>query len=102
MNIRFERSGGFTAIPMHLVVDTSRLDPAAGQALVKLVEQSQFYSLQDKIQSPSGAADQYDYRLTIEDGGRSHTVETGDVGAPATLQALLQQLTLMARLSRSG
>lgn len=102
MNIRFERSGGFTAIPVRLVVDTSQLDPAAGQTLVKLVEQSQFHSLPEKIPTPTGGADQFHYRLTVEDGGRSHTVETGDAGAPGSLQPLLQQLTLMARSSRSG
>jgi hypothetical protein len=101
MNIRFERSGGFTAIPIRLVVDTSQLDPAAGQGLVKLIEQSQFYSLPEKIQSPAVGADQFQYKLTVEDAGHSHTVETGDPAAPGSLQPLLQQLTFMARSARS-
>ena len=102
MKIRFERSGGFTAIPMRLAVDTSQLDPAAGQALVMLVEQCQFYSLPEKIQAPAGGTDQFHYRLTVSESGRSHSVETGDAGAPSNLQPLLQQLTLMARKARSS
>jgi hypothetical protein len=43
------------------------------------------------------AADQFQYKVTIEDDTQTHTVETTDMAAPAELRPLLRQLTLLAR-----
>jgi hypothetical protein len=45
-------------------------------------------------------ADQFNYRVTIEAEGKRHTVEAGESSASPELQALLQQLTLLARSAR--
>ncbi len=100
MKIQFERSGGFTAIPVRLSLDTSQLEPVAAAELIRLVNESQFKSLPEKILPPEKVRDQFHYRLTVEDGGTSHTVETGDASSPEKLTPLLRHLTLMARSNR--
>jgi hypothetical protein len=46
-------------------------------------------------------ADQFNYRVTIEDAGKKHTVEVSETSTSPVLQALLQQLTLLARATRT-
>jgi hypothetical protein len=50
----------------------------------------------------ANAADQFRYRVTIEAAGKSHTIDIGDSAASPALQALLQQLTLLARTARGS
>jgi hypothetical protein len=96
MILRMERSGGFTGIPLRAVIDSEQLPIEESRNLHHLVEVSGFFSLPPAIRSPSGA-DRFSYRLTIEDSGRSHTVEVSEGAAPEHLQALIRQVTVMAR-----
>jgi hypothetical protein len=97
MILRMERSGGFTAIPLRTVIDSEQLSTEESRNLHHLVEVSGFFSLPPTILSPAGGADRFRYQLTVEDAGRSHTVEVGESAAPENLQALIRQLTVMAR-----
>jgi hypothetical protein len=100
MNIDFERSGGFTAIPQRLKVDTTNLEPEARENLEGLVAQAHFFDLPAKIPASGGGSDRFQYKLTIEDGQRQNHVESGEASLPAELQPLVQQLVLLARTNR--
>lgn len=100
MKIQFERSGGFTAIPLRFAVDTDQLEPSLAAELIRLVDESQFTHLADQVDPLSEVRDQFHYRLTIDHQGSSHTVETGDSNTPEGLRPLLRQLTLLARSGR--
>ena len=98
MKIHFERSGGFTGIPIVAEIDSQALAADEAQHLNELVRAARFFDLPQHSSESSGAgADQFQYKIAIEDEGRTHTVETSDGAASADLQPLLRQLTLLAR-----
>ncbi len=100
MIIRFERTGGFTAMPLRLEIDTDVLEPTELQNLRGLVEHSGFFNLPVRLAAPNSGADRFHYKVTVEEIDRSHTVESGDAGLPEDLQPLIQHLTLLARSTR--
>jgi hypothetical protein len=98
MKIHFERSGGFTGIPIVAEIDSQALAADEAQHLNELVQAARFFDL--PAHPPKGAptgADQFQYKIAIEDEKRVHTVEMTDSAVTADLQPLLRQLTLLAR-----
>jgi hypothetical protein len=95
--IRFERTGGFTAIPQRVVIDTDMMESDERRNLMALLEPASFFHLPDRIPPSGKGVDRFHYRLTIEDLERSHSVETGETSVPDTLQPLIEHLTLLAR-----
>ncbi len=100
MKINLKRTGGFTGIPLSVSVDTDELEEEERETLLALVASSQFFSLPEKIPSSSSGADRFQYRITIESSGQSHTVEAGESSIQDTLQPLIRHL--MARRKASG
>lgn len=99
MIIRFERTGGFTAIPLRVVIDTASLDPGDDQNFRKLIDTAGFFRLPEKLNSPSGN-DRFNYKVTVEDTGKGHSIEIGDSALTETLQPLIQRLESLARTQR--
>jgi hypothetical protein len=97
MIIRFERTGGFTAIPLRVVIDTATLEPDAHQNIRGLIDEAGFFRLPATMPSPAVGNDRFHYKLTIEESGSSHMVEVGDAALPETLRPLIQRLESMAR-----
>jgi len=102
MKIHFERRGGFTGIPLRAVIDSEELEPGEAGRLRIHVESCGFFDLPEKLAGPAHSADRFEYRVTIEDARRAHTVEVGGGEIPAGLDGLLQHLVRLARLSRLG
>jgi len=101
MIIRFERTGGFTAIPMRLDLDTDTLEPVEHQNLHGLIETSGFFSLPVRLPATSKGSDRFYYKLTVVELNRSHTVESEETSLPENLRPLIQKLVLLARGPRS-
>lgn len=97
MKIEFERTGGFAGMQIAATIDTNALSPKDAQNLREMVDAADFFHLPATIRSQSGGADSFQYRVTIEDEGRKHTVEAGEGGASAELRSLLRRLTVLAR-----
>ncbi|MGH2522981.1 MAG: protealysin inhibitor emfourin [Anaerolineales bacterium] len=100
MRIDFERTGGFAGMRVSLTVNTESLPPEEARALREMVEAARFFDLLTTIPSTAPGADQFQYKLLVEDEGRQHTIEVGEASAPPTLQPLLRRLTVMARSAR--
>jgi hypothetical protein len=100
MKIYFSRSGGFAAIELRSVIDTAQLAEEEQRQVEGLVEAAHFFDLPEKIQDGGGGADRFQFTLTIQREGQSHTVEAGEAAMPSELQALVQEVTLLARRSR--
>ncbi|NTU64457.1 MAG: hypothetical protein HGB05_13925 [Chloroflexi bacterium] len=100
MRIDYERTGGFAGMRLAATLDTATLPSDQSAALQKLIDEAHFFDLPAKIPTPADVADQFNYRVTIESQGKKHTVEVGEASASPALQALLQQLTLLARSAR--
>ena len=102
MRISFERTGGVAGMSIAATIDTEALPAHNAQELLRLVDAASFFDLPATIRMPAQGADQFHYKLTVEDEARRHTVEVGDAAAPAALQPLLRQLTILARQPRDS
>ncbi len=102
MKIYYERSGGFTGIPVKVTLDTNSLPPDIARELSQALDAAKFFELPEKLSSPVGGADQFNHRLVIEDEGRRHAVEMADSAVPETLQPVLRKLISLARQQKTG
>jgi Emfourin len=97
MIVSFERSGGFTGRGLKYVVNSDELPEADRNQLEHLVKTADFFDLPDQIKAPPGAADVFQFTITVEDEGRAHTVEFAQTVTPEKLKPLLQWLHARAR-----
>jgi hypothetical protein len=90
LRISVRRSGGFAGIEEGLgAVDTEALEPAARERVEALVREADFFALPATVEEELGA-DQFRYEITVEDGGRRHTVTfVGEGGRAAALKRLV-------------
>ena len=96
MRIRFQSDGGvgyFPGLNEPVIVDTAHLPTEEAAGLESLVGAADFFVRPDAVGVPApGAADLRRYTITIEDGGRSRTVEATDPIEDPALQALIDSL----------
>jgi len=97
MRIHFERTGGFTGMRVKTTVETGSLPGEQAEKLRHLIAAADFFELPAQLVSPERGADQFHYKVTVEEEDRHHTVESGDQSAPEELQSLLRELTRLAR-----
>lgn len=97
MKIQFERSGGFAGMLLNTTIDSSDLPPEEARALQAELEAADFFNLPAKIDDRSRGADRFQYRITVEEKDRRHTVEFGEAAAPPNLQPLVERLSTLAR-----
>jgi hypothetical protein len=99
MIVHFERTGGFSAIPLRVVIDTDTLEPADRAELQQLVESADFFNLPATVSVQAGGADRFHYDLTIEAAGHIHHVQTGEAVTGA-LGTLIERVSALARNRR--
>lgn len=103
MDITFEVSGGFGGLfaqkPLVYRVALAELPEPERMALKTLVEASGLRSL--RLPAPPRQPRGQKYRLTLNEGGQTNTLECDDVGAPATLRPLLAHLQQRALAARA-
>jgi hypothetical protein len=97
MHIQFERSGGFMGMRVRTSVDTHELPDELAEQFRQALYEADFFQLPDELRANPPGADTFRYRLTVDDGDRTHTVEMEETAAPEPLQPLLRNLTLIAR-----
>ena len=93
MRVRFERSGGMAGITLAHDFDSAELPPEQTAELTRLVAEAQFFELPGKIRRTGGAADLFQFTITVEDGTQKHSVEFDQGAAPEHLRTLAQWLT---------
>ncbi|WP_138497266.1 protealysin inhibitor emfourin [Nostoc sp. PA-18-2419] len=92
MRISFERTGGFAGISKKTTVDTSELPANEANTLKRLVEAADFFRLPEQITSPNPQSDRFQYKLTVEDNDKHHTVIVSESVLPGTLRPLIEWL----------
>src|SRR5436190_21916296 len=92
MRVTLQRSGGFANQPLNLTLDSDQLSPEQAQTLRELVDRAHFFDQPAEIRASRGA-DLFQYDLTIEDGGRQHSIRLDDGTGPEALQDLIDWLT---------
>ncbi|WP_017314273.1 protealysin inhibitor emfourin [Mastigocladopsis repens] len=92
MRISFERTGGFAGISRTKTVDTANISANEADLLPQLVEAANFFNLPENITASTSQPDRFQYRLTVEDEGRKHTVTVSETALPGTLRPLIEWL----------
>jgi hypothetical protein len=96
MQIYFERTGGLVPRALKFAATSETLQAAEEQRVRELIETAGFFKLPAAVVPLSQGADRFQYRVTIDDEGRRHTVEFTDP-VPADLTPLVHWLTAAAR-----
>jgi hypothetical protein len=106
MHVQFQSDGGFAVFPRlqtPISINVDALPASDANRLRQLVRATSFFDLPAHVGTPPrGAADMRAYTITIEDGGRRHTVRVAEPIPDATLQELVDILQAQARALRSS
>jgi hypothetical protein len=99
MQIDFASSGGFANLQLNYRADTNTLPEEPAQELMRLVESSGAFDLQQEDVNANvavGRADVISYRLTLSEGAKQTTLWFNDLTAPASIRPLLAYLRKLA------
>jgi hypothetical protein len=97
MRITFSRSGGVAGVRLRTTVSEDDLSRAHAARLRRLVEAADCFRLPRKMAADPKQPDRFQYELTLEDGGRRHTIVIDEEAATPGLLKLLEWLTGLAR-----
>ena len=89
MRITLVRTGGVAGIRKETAVDTGTLEPRRARRLEECVGRCGFFSLPARAGRPGRERDRFEIALTVEDGGKSHTVRFAEQDPPPGLEAVL-------------
>ncbi len=93
MRVQFKTEGGiayFPGLAQPVIFDSTRLSPEDAAELKRLIDRVRFFDLPRQVGiPPRGAADYYTYTVTVEEDGRSHTVQMTDFVQEPELKELL-------------
>jgi hypothetical protein len=94
MKITITRSGGFAGISKSFSADDNTLNESDGKRIKELIQNSNFFEMSSKSSVPQrrGAADFIVYRITVEEGEKSHTVERTESTIDSSLKSLVKLL----------
>lgn len=96
MRVRFQKGGGiayFPGLAAPRTIDVDALSEPQRRELVGLIDDSDFFSLPLEMPAVPGAADYRTYRITVEDGARSHSVIVSEPVRSAPLARLIEFLS---------
>lgn len=105
MKVEFTTSGGvayFPGLSRPVTIDGDALPEAETRTLARLVQAADFFDRPTSLGAPPpGAADMREYTITVEDGGRRHSLRLADPIEDPALQDLLAFLRTKAKELRS-
>lgn len=91
MQVTVERTGGFTGVPLTKTVNSITLSPQEAVRLQQMTAAADFFELPSTIPF-TPQPDRFQYRITIEQEGKQHSVTTSETAVPAKLKPLLTWL----------
>jgi hypothetical protein len=91
MRIRVERSGGLAGISFTKEMDAKDLPSAQLRTAKKIIEDKKVASLSMKS-SPAGAADHYNYKISVQDGMNQKVIECNQYNIQADLKSLVKYI----------
>ncbi len=103
MRIKFERSGGFAGMVISKEIDVNKLAPAEAKKLSGLIQSAEFFKLPKKTAATAmskrsvAQPDRFQYKVTIEDDDKKHTVIASEQNLPPNLKPLVDWLNVESR-----
>ncbi len=105
MHIELKREGGiafFPGLARPRTIDVEALPPETADAIRRGVQEARFFEQPATVGTASrGAADQTRYTVTIEDGGRRHSVQLLEPVEEPHLRSLLELLQRAEKAHRA-
>src|SRR3954467_6491476 len=95
MRIRYKVDGGFAYFPgLHqpVTIDTDQLPTEEANKLERLIEAAGFFDLPAVTPPPRGAADYFQYTISVTAPDHTHTVRLTDPIKDPNVQALVDFL----------
>lgn len=106
MRIQFQSEGGVVGyipgLSEPVTVDTRQLPADQAAAVEGLVRGARFFEQSAQQPAPEKARDTPRYTITVDDGGRRHTIRVDEPVGDADLQQLVQYLRSQARARRAA
>lgn len=100
MRITFERTGGFMGRKVAVDLDLDQLPADHARTLRRLLDESNFLSLEESLTVPGPARDEFQYSITVQSGTIEHSVRFTDASMPDSLRPLVEELSNLARTNR--
>jgi hypothetical protein len=92
MKISVHRSGGFANIGAHAEVDTSTMPREKADVLQRLVKGAAFPDQSAPPHRTAGAADVYQYDITLDDGTGAKTYRADELSMPEKWRAVVEHV----------
>jgi hypothetical protein len=92
MKISVQRSGGFANIGAHAEIDTSTLPREKADVLHRLIRGAAFPDQPAPPHRTPGAADAYQYDITVDDGSGAKTYRADELSMPAKWRAVVEHV----------
>lgn len=97
ISIYFERSGGFTAIPLQAEIPATAFSAAEAEEIGSLLERSGFFNFFTPGKPEGWVPDQFIYRIEVERTDIRHDVLVYEQQVTDDLRPLIRFLTRKAR-----
>ena len=97
--ITFERSGGVIGNETQFELDLNTLPGEEADRLLKLIDEANFFNLPTDLTAKT-STDEFQYTITVDNGGDTHTVRVTDTSMPESIGLLVKELTMMKILRR--
>jgi len=98
ITIEFERTGGFTGIPVRVILNGGLLEPREFLSVRQMVEDSGFFMISTREMQVNAGTDQFQYRIVISTAKQRHEVVLTEKQVPEDLKPLIRFLTGKVRL----
>jgi hypothetical protein len=92
VRIYFERTGGIAGMTMATTFDSATLSVDEANQLRQLIDTADFFHLPPNFSSLPPHPDRFQYKLTIEESGKCHTVVVNEEAVPEALRPLIKWL----------
>jgi hypothetical protein len=107
MQIKFTQEGGvgyFPVLSKPVTIEVDSLEQGEAEELKRLVESAHFFELPANVGTPPppGAADYQHYTITIEEGGRSHSVRVSVPVKDDAVQNLVSAMQKQVKAARAA
>ena len=80
-------------------LDLENLSEDTAERLQNLIDDAEFFNLPANL-AMSATPDEFQYKLTVDNGKEYHSVRVTDTTMPKTLLPLVRELTMLKVLSR--
>lgn len=94
MKVKFRQTGGVAGLAKSADLETEAMTPEEEAALRELVEQADFFRMQQAERAVM--PDSTQYQISIESQGRTHDIYLNHSGLPEALKPLVKFLAKLA------